>query len=315
MMPSVLHVAVAVCVGAAGVAVLVWRWKVQDRRRKARRHCNDPNYETFPLMLLESSLMRAFAVSTITFFKGDSNTAEDWIKTRTLEIMRANPWLAGRLVSSDEDSRPHLCHPKSITEQDLQDYVTVLDNPSLSHTMSYNDMVGDFSHLLIKRGMECIDLDEHLFKILFIRTSPESFALIVSFSHLLGDGNTYYKLYSMFSCNRSVTTLIAPRRHDFVECSKGLFRVREIVNYKLFLFRAVLFTLLPKPRSLRAFLTEIDPKWVAAEKKRYCPPHDSSHSFVSTNDILVSWFMRTAEIDFCMMAFNARERIPAVKVS
>jgi hypothetical protein len=310
---SVLHVAVAVCVGAAGVAVLVWRWKVQDRRRKARRHCNDPNYKTFPLLQSEYGVRGSASVTTITFFTGDSDAAKDWIKTRTLEIMRANPWLAGRLVSSDEDSRLHLCHPKSITQQDLQDYVTVLDNPSLSHTLKYRDIVDKYGDSFIKRGMECFDLDEHLFKVLFIRISAKDFAVVISFSHMLGDGHTYYKIYSMFSCKQSVTALTALRRHEFADCSDRLVRIREAIKCKLFVLGALLFLVLPKPKSRRCFVAELNPEWIAAEKQKHCSQENST-PYVSTNDLLVSWFVRTADLDYCLMAFDARKRIPAMMV-
>ena len=132
-------------------------------------------------------------------------------------------------------------------------------------------------------------------------------------SHLLGDGNTYYKMYSMFSSKQTVIPLTIERRHDFADCSSGLIRMRELLNCKLFLLRAVLYSLMPKPKSIRLFLTELDPKWVAAEKKRHCPC--PSKNFVSTNDLLVSWWMNNSKLDFCVMAFNARGRIPEIKVS
>jgi len=307
-------VAIAVFAGALGLGVFFWRRKVQKRRNWARRNCDNSKYVTIPLLATETGVRGAMSVSTITFFKGDSKAAEDWIKRRTVEVVKVNPWLAGRLVSSNEDSRYHLCHPKSVSEDEVQDHIKVMNSSSLHPSMSYKDMVENHSHLLIKRGVDCIDMDESLFRVMLFHISADSFALTISISHMLGDGNTYYKIYSMFSCKQSVTPLTIARRHDFADCSNGIIRLRELLTCKLFLIRALLFSLLPKPKAIRVFITELDPEWVAAEKKRHCP-NPSKKMFVSTNDLLVSWWMNTSKLDFCIMAFNARGRIPGLKVT
>ena len=107
-MPRVLQVTVAVCVGALGLGIFYWRRRVQERRNWARRNCDNSKYKTLPLLATETGVRGSTSISTITFFKGDSETAEVWIKRRTVEVVKTNPWLSGRLVSSNEDSRYHL---------------------------------------------------------------------------------------------------------------------------------------------------------------------------------------------------------------
>ena len=48
-----------------------------------------------------------------------------------------------------------------------------------------------------------------------IETGSDKFAIILSVSHILADGYTYYTLYKMLSEDQPSTALVAERVHDF----------------------------------------------------------------------------------------------------
>jgi hypothetical protein len=325
-------VAAALCAGALGISLFCWRARDRVRRKRARRIMNSPGYETLPLLPLESRLVRSMSVSTATFFEGDSDAAEAWVRQRALEIIRANPWLAGRVVTSEQKSKGirllNLVHPREIkTFADIEQYVTVQHNPALLPSMSYADLRDLYMPQLVKIGAECTDSDEPLFKILFIRSSADSFTLLVSMSHLLGDGCTYYQVYSMLSEQHPVTSLTVRRRQEFQALSPGVVRLHDLVTSKCFLLRSLLHAVLPAPSSQCSVIAEVDPAWVAEQKAAYSPKKKEKEGvgerggegrqavdFVSTNDILVSWFNTVLGLDYIVMAFNARGRIPSLQV-
>lgn len=51
----------------------------------------------------------------------------------------------------------------------------------------------------VLRGWQTIDRDEPLFRVALVKLTKQpkskSFVLLISMSHLLGDGHTYYSLY------------------------------------------------------------------------------------------------------------------------
>lgn len=316
-------------------AVLYWRRQAHQRRRRAHRITRDPDNTTFSLLEIESYLARAFAVTTLTFFRGDSDTAEAWVRQRTLEMMSANPWLTGRLLSAADDSRDkkspallRVCHRKEVsTPADIDQYLHVLEDPSLDPSMSYTDMTRScHPERLVKRGVDCLDQpDEKLFQILFIRISADSYALVVSMSHMLGDGCTYYKLYSMLSQQQPVIAMTVARRADYQKAAMQMVRTPELATHPLYILRMLSFALLPSFNPPRAFIAELDTDWVAEQKKKHqgknkcaqenTPVKSSAPSFVSTNDVLVSWFINVLRLDFCIMAFNVRQRIPIREVN
>ena len=290
--------------------------------------------------------MRSFAVSTLTFFRGDSAAAEVWIRGRTLELMRANPWLTGRLLSAaedspykhkdkdqdkdkDKDATPVLrvCHQKEVTTPaDIEQYLHVLHSPSLDPSVSYTDLLrGCHPELLVKRGVDSLDHSEEcLFKVLFIHISADSFALVVSLSHMLGDGSTYYKVYSMLGEKEPVIAMTVARQLEYQQAAVKMVRLPDLVKSPFFLWRMLLFTVLNKFYPVCAFLAELDPTWVA-EQKQQAVQHalqqqqrsstaSSEPAFVSTNDVLTSWFVNVLDLDFCIMALNARQRVPSAAV-
>ena len=92
--PSSATAATAAALLAGGAVLLALKW---------RRSGEGPP-EGFPnrVELLEgetSAIMMGGApsVSAVTFYAGDPESAADWLGRRVAEIVRANPWLAGRL--------------------------------------------------------------------------------------------------------------------------------------------------------------------------------------------------------------------------
>lgn len=56
------------------------------------------------------SLMESESISTITIYEGENNCAAVFLRERLEQIIIANPWLTGRLVSRNGNARnnPHI---------------------------------------------------------------------------------------------------------------------------------------------------------------------------------------------------------------
>ena len=312
---SVLRVLLAATAVLVSV-LLVWRRQKLKQRRRAARHVQDPRYCTFPLMQSECmGLERTGSVSTLTVFEGDCAAAEVWVRRRTLEVIRANPWLTGRLLSSVNRHSPfRVCHRKEVTAEDANNHVLTLDDPLLD-ARNLDQAIKSHANHLVRRGIDCIDTDQQLFKIIFSRVSADSFALVLSLSHMLGDGSTYYKIFSMFSNKENVIALKAERNEELQRKSFHMSRAPDLFGSFLFKLRMISFALQPKTAS-RAFIADVDQMWIIEEKKTHKKmiKNDASNHFVSTNDLLVSWFANIVGLDFLLMAMDSRGRSPVMKV-
>jgi hypothetical protein len=74
----------------------------------------------------------------------------------------------------------------------------------------------------VKKGKECIDTDDTLFKVTAVSSGSSDVQdlLVVSMSHTLGDGFTFYTIYSMFE--KEPTPMIAERAKEFADQSKSV---------------------------------------------------------------------------------------------
>ena len=71
----------------------------------------------------------------------------------------------------------------------------------------------------MKKGKDCVNKSEPLFRVVIgeINNNPNRFFLLFSLSHVLGDGHTFYKLYSMLSTECEPQPLEAERNYSKAE--------------------------------------------------------------------------------------------------
>jgi len=87
------------CIGVV-FAYFLWSWQKSRKSGKylkdAQKLITDDNYSFIKLLPSEKSMKFAGAVSCITFYEGGVDIVG--LKSKVLEIVKANPWLSGRLM-------------------------------------------------------------------------------------------------------------------------------------------------------------------------------------------------------------------------
>ena len=253
--------------------------------------------------LLEDELggmMFAPSTNSITFFSGPVSI--DSVRSRVGLMVESNPWLLSNLVklNSDDEVVAKYCLKPGLSELDC---FTVLDNPCLSSTLPYDQLLKEVSDVLVPIGVSCVDKREPLWRVTLYVIKPElEYALVVSLSHVMGDGHTFYTLYSMLSCDAPIRTLEFDRHHAFgdqlIQCvGKPL----QDWIYSPYFGQGIANTLQRAAPSVCAYTIN------KTEIQRL--KGEVIEGFVSTNDILVSWFCRLCQTDYGLMVVNFRNRV------
>ena len=266
------------------------------------------------------------AIATITFFKGgDFKASVDAIRSQFLQVVTANPWLAGRLVTTKEGVR--LRYPAKPSESDFDALFTANDDDTLnlSPKTPYPKMTTAMyasKKVIVQRGQDSLDKDIPVALLTLSRSRPESdlaagvgsnnsFALVWSLSHVVGDGRTYYDLFKMLQPRALVKSLTIKRIYSFSEDMRDLmgrktFTDQETVGFgMLYTFS----TMCMQPAKCAAFY--LDDNRIESMKKEV-KTAEPDVSFVSTNDIITSAFFKTCKTRLGWMGFDCRGRMDGI---
>jgi len=180
------------------------------------------------------------------------------------------------------------------------------DSFKLTSSTPMGDVHSIVSPYLVKPGAQCVDTANPLFLCTLCATT-EGFALIFSISHMLVDGHSFYQLYGMLSKSSEVQALNAARKDEaqYVALSKEMHGERQMD------WLASPFTMVGMIRNMffrpacQVTLRLVDMEYIKMQKREHIAT--SSAAFISTNDILTSWFFGTMNI-YGVMAVNHRPR-------
>jgi len=306
---SLLQAAVVPTVVAAVTITTALLWR--------RRHTTEPRQNedviAHKLLKLEEMLHTRDdpPISTLTWFRGDYTQAASILQRRVRLIMVKNPWLAGRVVK--RRGKLILEYSKQQTEK-MDDHVVILDpqDSPVSRSTPIESLGRLFRSISLKNGP-----NEPLFRVSIVpcRTNPQTiFCVILSLSHIVGDGATFYKIHNMLctieedvivslTVERIATTeqeqaaAMGQEEYDF-STSRGL-----LINLLSGLLRVK--TMGPAPKSQIVLVN--DAKMQEAKKRAAI---QANLPFVSTNDVLTSWFLQNTNTTFGFMNVNFRNRIP-----
>ena len=257
-------------------------------------------------------------ISTLTWFRGDAASAAKILEERLGRILDQNRWLGGRVVAVN--NKAYLTFDS--TDESLvnpRNFLTLLQprQSPIRRRTPLDRLARDCKGLLLKNGPA-----EPLYKITVVpcRNSPKThFALLVALSHIVGDGHTYYKLMSMLCGNDDIAPLIYNR---ITTTAKQQAAAMGQKNYDFFAkpgpaFFINYFCGLVKSRTFgpanQCIFALIDEEGMRNEKRRAAAESGDKFvgvDFVSTNDVLTSWFLRTTQSDVGAMAINFRNRLP-----
>ena len=155
------------------------------------------------------------------------------------------------------------------------------------------------------------------------KDDEQEFAVIVSLSHIIGDGHTFYALYNMIMSGNKIEPLQANRVDIAMEKIDQVMGKTEarLLSSVGFIWTAIRGLLRAKILSIfsneyrlqtRYWLVDTDKMKLLKQKEARAAAYtdtSSPSSFVSTNDVLTSWFLRNSHCRHGMMAINLRGRI------
>jgi len=288
--------------------------------------------ETLTLTEWELANLHLPPVTTVTLYEGTAPVG--FLRRRIASILEENPWLTSRIVKRDTtDGVVALAYSKSVeVERAVEQHFRVYEprDVGFSLGMSYEELVRCLLPVQCARSKPATDKDVALFKVAVVPIEAEStdgvrsaplqqrlslpgFALVVSMNHTLGDGHTYYSLYNMLSMDSKVEALDPVRVSGFEAAKTDVIGEKETAMLGSAGFGlGILVTYLGARVSRRApqnvQINEVDPAWLAREKDH--ARQEAQVPFVSSNDVLTSWFFRSMRSDTNIMVANFRSRQP-----
>lgn len=306
-----LLVATTVVAGALA-ATLLWR-----NNNNSKRDSDHAIATTHELLDCEKRLhmQGQLPITTLTWFRGDYQAASSILQKRGALILERNPWLGGRVLKLD--GKLSLSYNR---DADRNDYNFVRDHfctiqPSDS-PLSRNMHIGilgkayQSQNLFLANGP-----NEPLFRVTIVpcRANPaHAFAMVVSVSHLVADGYTFYRIHNMLCSQEEEVVPLLPERIETtmqqqeVALGKAELGYGASVGLMMSMVRGLLITKLVGPAAGGQFHM-VDPIKIAQEKTRAAEA--SGQPFVSSNDVITSWFLQNCKCDYGFMTFNLRNRI------
>ena len=245
------------------------------------------------------------AIATVTFYSGAPPL--DFLRSRVNEIVQKNPWLEGWLEKLGGRIHVRYGEPKRTS------FVVVHDS-AIHSGMAYDEMCSRLRACEIRPGNECVGkTNAALFRVAVVVSSPNEFALYVSMSHVLGDGATFYRIYTMLGQTSESEQMIVERNEDFpanLELAMeggdaGGAWMRSpgvLINLLSTMLFNWLLSRLSRPASV--CIHHISPAWIDKQKRK-----PSATPFLSTNDILTSLLLRLSGCAVGLMAINLRSRV------
>lgn len=282
-----------------------------------------PMMRTVPLLPIECKNLAWFwGITTATFFEGDLKTVEDSLRSRVREILVANPWLTGFLVSDGRKAGPkgrrfkqvELKYPTAISEEHLTSVFRVrsdLEFPSENATdpqILTDVLLGIEPYCYIQSGSMILNTDTPVAMFSAFEMA-RGFVLVFSLSHVVADGHTYYTILDMLHDKNEVFSMNVDRSERYEEAMGEMFgeKVTKWNESKKFLANLVLSSL--NPFAKKSYFNHHVDKSKVKSRKAAVKKTDKV-KFVSTNDILTSHVATTAGCDLFQMVMNMRGRIP-----
>lgn len=265
------------------------------------------------------------SVSSVSFYQGKVDILA--LRKRIAELISMNPWLHARLRKSNKHGKDTVAVYPTKFDPEMSNLSSifrfVLDS-SISQGLNYDALTKRLTKYLVKKGTECLNKDdESLFRVTLVEIrKDEEYALVVSMSHILGDGQTFYHVYSMLDMHTKPKALITERKVDFIpqlNAIHGQKAVNDWLHSAAFLIGSLKTRLFSAPPKASVFM--LDHKEVERIKKQYIRDKNNTVTgakeygnvaFITTNDIFTSWFFKAVNSAFGAMVINCRGRLNGI---
>jgi len=297
-------------------------------------HFRPDGRETLKLTKWERGNLHLPPVTTVTLYEGAAPV--EFLRHRLAMILEKNRWLTSRIVKKNTSDRVvALSYAKTFEfEPVIDQHFTMYEPGDVGFSLSrpYEALVHCLLPVQCARSKPATDEDEPLFKVAVVpieaeetdnnQTTPlqqaltlPGFALVVSMNHTLGDGHTYYKLYSMLSADTDVEALDPVRVADFEEAKTEVIGEKENAMFtsagiSLGIMGTYLGAKMTRRGGQNVCIHTVDPTWLSQEKAK--AKQEGQVPFVSSNDALTSWFFGEMESDLNIIVANFRSRKPTI---
>ena len=262
------------------------------------------------------------AISFYTVGENDVDAEISNIKKRFHRILRVNPWLTGRLTRERHggETEVFLMYSEDNVGEKVDDVDTLLcsiiDDDKVFESTDWVTLNDHLSEFKPKKGIDCIDKDEILCRLIVFKSISQSnkLALMFCLNHCIGDGWTFYRLWHMLDKDELVEQLSVERDHTTSEKVERCTNLLQISNSDA---GRLLFGKLGRglKRKLtgrsppKKFMYRVNKEAIATRKSDF----SVDNNFVSTNDILCNWFFGLCEPSHGMtMIVNVRNKIKEV---
>jgi hypothetical protein len=272
-----------------------------------------------PLLDMEQSLVALTnpSIDCLTFFKGLPPIA--MLRTQLSLMATGNPWIAGRLRSGAKGAVQFWVPEASQATASFAE----VHIKGLGADTPLTEAKNVCALLTVKLGLKCIGKEEPLFKVCVIHTGAAQFALLVSMSHVIGDAATFYALYAMLEPSRPVPTIDATRLPAFNPAALLKALGPEVVSGhtllpnsepKLLQQMLKMHHATEKKRVQKAMsLLHVNEGWIISQKENLLlNANVAGFEYLSTNDLLSSWFFSQSDADAGMVQIDCRGRIPGI---
>lgn len=266
-----------------------------------------------------------FVFGACTWFKGDAIETAEFLRKRLEKIVQLNPWLVGRVVKYKGDFHLVFNEGKDLDlEQSMKEVLVVLDEGAGGVTVDSTSV--EVSQACSEtNGMVKDPRIESQLRVCLL-PSGDNFAMVYSLSHLVADGFTFYRIYKMLIDQNTPIEAMEPERvHHFDRLQdETLGRlVRRMTTSLGFIHHLVFGTvyetitknkLFPNKEvgMRRTYLVDNDD---IAKIKANHDPKTTGVPFISTNDIITSWYFKNGGARFSYMTVNLRGRIKEIRDS
>jgi hypothetical protein len=330
------------------------------------------------LLPLERTLALLEApIATITFcereksdmIKNDDDENQDiveYLQARVTEIVAKNPWLGGWLARDPTTRAVKLYYDETGEQINGPIFRAFPSEIGLSRDTPYEQYGSLFEghDVLVQGNAEIINCDRQpLWRVSVVpdQNSPrDRLALVVSMSHIVGDGFTYFRILNMLGNHAPIEAMNPVRRpHQFNEQLAQFVGLDE-AYYIDKISKSPLWAVFVKTQDdtiiqRRAFF--LNEEWIEGQKRAWdqavkleqayelygtgndgersieqhlqstaiaprsndnfkvsFAAHQASSS-LTTNDIITSWFFKTANVTAGLMPYNLRNKFPDLKES
>ena len=274
-------------------------------------------------------------ITTVQFYRGDATAAATFLRQRLVDVARLNPWIGGRLVKTKEPSGLALQFSKeNVPIDELFEVIDELfkvdesndewkyEKVEIHAGMPYGQLVyklakpknanGKKLIIAVPNGEKLIKKRKPVCKLTVLSCShpSDSFAVIFSMSHVVGDGHSYYTILNMLSASAELTEMDVSREEKFQEAIPRHIGQKEFqfMMSPPFCMMCHYIGIMSTAKKVTPLCFFLDKEKLAAAKEQ-AKAENGAAAFVSTNDIVTSGFGRAVQARMLTMTVDFRNKV------